>query len=87
MPEDAGYEKEIPEKNKKYFRDRPEDPDGLDKYPNTRKVFEQPLTDDQIKILNDVGKALEKDLGTSADGTGTDDDAAIKLKGYVFVVH
>jgi hypothetical protein len=91
MTEDAGYDHAIPEKNKKYFRDREptENPDDLDKYPHTRRVFERELTDEQLDLLNRLGKALEQDLHTEggSDAQDADDDPAVKLKGYVFVVH
>jgi hypothetical protein len=81
----------LPKKNEKYFTDRGLDPDKLKDLPSVQAIFERDLTDDQLQILDDLGDALEHDLHThpeeAQDAEFSADDPAVKLKGYVFVVH
>jgi hypothetical protein len=88
------YESEahkLPKKNEKYFTDRGLHPDRLKNFPSVQAIFERDLTDDQLQILDDLGDALEHDLHTHPedppDAAQDADDPAVKLKGYVFVVH
>jgi len=88
---DDYHEDKLPKKNEKYFTERGLDPDKLAGLPHVQAIFERELTDDQIQILDDLGIALETDLHThpedAQDVEFSADDPAVKLKGYVFVVH
>jgi hypothetical protein len=90
----SGYEEhEMPEENKKYFTDRHLTPGKLRRYPSVQAIFDEPLTHEELSILNRVGEALEHDLHTHPEDPDVEqsadaaDDPGPKLKGYVFVVH